>query len=146
MLLFQGMSGFKVHCPQWQWVEPLNCCRREDAQELIALFRGVIEKKCVLSPMDGYRKIFEASAKASPDIRLRNIVTAAQHPLCDPRQIDFDPFRADVNQYDFKVQSSCAKHHLKVVLAGKRSLDRKALASFKILSGETKDFSPCSNR
>jgi hypothetical protein len=66
MLLFQGKSGFKVYRPQGQWVEPLKCRRREDTQKLIALFRGVIEKKSVVSATDGDRKVLEASAKAHP--------------------------------------------------------------------------------
>src|SRR5260370_10318321 len=108
MLLFQGKSGFKVYSPQGQRVEPLNCCRRKNTQKLIALFRGVIEKKCVVSATDGDREVFEASTKTSPDIHLRNIMSAAQYALRDPRQIDFDLFRSNVNQHDLKAHNSCA--------------------------------------
>jgi len=142
MLLFQGKSGFKVYRPQGQWVEPLKCRRREDTQKLIALFRGVIEKKSVVSATDGDRKVLEASAKAPPDIRFRNIMPAAQYALRDPSQIDFDLFRSNVNQHDLKAQSSCTNHHLKVVLAGERRLNRKALMSFQIFSSQTKNFPP----
>jgi len=113
---------------------------------LIALFRGVIEKKCVVSATDGDREVFEASTETSPDIHLRNIMPAAQYALRDSRQIDFDPFRSNVYQHDLKAQSSCANHHLKVVLAGERSLYRKALMSFQIFLGQTKNFPSSGNR
>jgi len=67
-------------------------------------------------------------------------MTAAQYALRDSGKIDFDAFRSDVNKHNFKAESSRSNHHLKVVLPGKRGLNREALTSLQISAGKAKNF------
>jgi hypothetical protein len=50
----------------------------------------------------GVWQVFETSAKASPDICLRDIVPAGQDALRDPQQIDFYAVCSNVDEHDLE--------------------------------------------
>ena len=99
----------------------------------------------MIRSLHGYREVVEAALVASADIVLRNIMASAEDTLLDTGQIDFDVFGSDVNEHDFKTESSCSNHHLQVISAGERGLDREARSPLQVLFGKTQDFPPCSD-
>jgi hypothetical protein len=54
-------------------------------------------------------------------------VASHQYTVDDTGKIDFDSFGTNVDEHNFKSKIARIKHHLQVVFARKRRLDRKTL-------------------
>ena len=81
----------------------------------------------MVSTQNGGGDIFETSLIPPPDICLRNVVTSRQYSGSNTREINLDCFRPDIYENNLKSQVARIEHHLKVVFAGKRCLNGKAL-------------------
>ncbi len=93
-----------------------------------------------------YQKTLEASLVTPADIALRDIMATRENSIPDSSQVDLNISCPDVDQHDLETTNSRIKHHLQITPAGKRGLNREALAFFNVLAGSNENLPGGSNR
>ena len=113
---------------------------------MVCGFGRVVEEQGVIRSLHSDRESSQTALVPSPNIALRNIMSAAENALPDAGQINLHVFGPDVNEHDLKTEGPRPNHHFEIVFSGERSLDREALSPLQVLICKTKDFAASSDR
>ena len=100
----------------------------------------------MIGALHRYRKILEASLVTPADIALRDIMATRENSISDSSQVDLNIFCPDVDQHDLEPTNSRIRHHLQIVLPGKRGFDREALGPADVLSRRRQNLTRGRNR
>ncbi len=109
--MLQGIS------PLRNWIEPLSMALVDHADDLIAVFTGIIKEDDMIGAVNGDGKILEAAPITAANIGFGNIMPTGKHTIGNTEKVGLNVFRSNINEDDFKAMVAGFQHHLQIVFA-----------------------------
>ncbi len=109
--MLQGIS------PRRNWIEPLSMALVDHADDLIAVFTGIIKEDDMIGAANGDGKILKAAPITAANIGFGNMMPTGKYTIGNTEKVDLNVVRSDVNENDFKATVASFQHHLQIAFA-----------------------------